>query len=156
MRYLLLAASGTAMSEGIVSCNARDDERMQNFIQITPFMHVKDIEEAVRFFVDLLGFEAWWHESSTYAYVSRDGVAIRIMSPGTDGPGTRGFRYYIDVKDVVAVVAELTPKLEAHWPGRRVHGPVDQEYGQREFMIEAPDGDLVVFGQSIFEMPLRK
>ncbi len=32
----------------------------------------------------------------------------------------------------------------------------DQEYGQREFMVLAPDGDLVVFGQSIFEMPVEK
>jgi len=30
---------------------------------------------------------------------------------------------------------------------------VNQSYGQREFMVTAPDGDLVVFGQAIFEMP---
>ena len=29
-----------------------------NFIQTTPFMHVDDLDEAVRFFTDLLGFSA--------------------------------------------------------------------------------------------------
>jgi catechol 2,3-dioxygenase-like lactoylglutathione lyase family enzyme len=30
---------------------------MPNFIQITPFMHVRDIEKALAFFNDILGFE---------------------------------------------------------------------------------------------------
>lgn len=68
------------------------------------------------------------------------------------GPGTRAFRYYIDVEDVDEVYAELKPRIDALWKGQ-VHGPVDQAYGQREFMVAAPDGDLVVFGQTIFEMP---
>ena len=76
-------------------------------------------------------------------------------SPGeVPGPGTRAFRYYIDVEDVDAVVAELKPKIDALWDGK-THGPVDQSYGQREFMVVGPDGDLVVFGQSIFEMPVK-
>jgi len=37
-----------------------------------------------------------------------------------------------------------------------VHGPVDQVYDQRQFLIEAPDGDLVVFGQAICEMPVKE
>jgi len=132
---------------------------MGNFIRITPFMHVADVDAAVRFFVDILGFKVWIHVSGGYAYVQREVAAVRILkassSPGeTPGPGTRAFRYYIDVEDVAAVVAEVRPKLEAAGlPGG--HGPVDQSYGQREFMVLAPDGDLVVFGQSIFEMPTK-
>ena len=123
---------------------------MANFICITPCMVVNDVERAVGFFVELLGFKAQI-AGATYAYVQRDGVAIRILkasdAPGeTPGPGTRSFRYYIDVRDVDAVAEEVKPKLEARWAGR-VHGPVTQPYGQREFMIEGPDGDLVVFGQ---------
>lgn len=48
---------------------------------------------------------------------------------------------------------EVRPKLEG--AGVRVHGPVDQTYGQREFMVVAPDGNLLVFGQSIVEMPTK-
>jgi hypothetical protein len=44
--------------------------------------------------------------------------------------------------------AELKPRLD-RLPARHVHGPVDQSYGQRELMIVAPDGNLLVFGQAI-------
>ena len=130
---------------------------MANFIQITPFMHVADLEGAVQFFVDVLGFKVWIN-GPTYAYVQREVAGVRIMKASTSTgeeqrPGNRAFRYYIDVKDVDAVVEELRPKLAAHWPGRQVHGPVDQPDGQREFMIEGPDGDLVVFGQEIVRVP---
>ena len=132
---------------------------MANFIRITPFMHVADVDEAVRFFVDVLGFKAWIH-GRDYAYVQRETAGVRILkasnTPGEEQrPGTRAFRYYIDVEDVDGLYAELKPKIDALWKGQ-VHGPVDQEYGQREFMVRAPDGDLVVFGQSIFEMPVRE
>ena len=72
------------------------------------------------------------------------------------GPGTRACRNYIDVEDLGAVVAELQPRLAEHWAGRRVHGPVDQAYGQRELMVEVPDGELMVFGQAIFGMPVEE
>jgi catechol 2,3-dioxygenase-like lactoylglutathione lyase family enzyme len=122
---------------------------MGNFVRITPCMHVTDVAAAAAFFRDVLGFQVWV-EGPTFAYVQREVAAMRIFkasdSPGeVPGAGTRAFRYYIDVQDVDAVAAEVKPRCEA--AGIRVHGPVDQRYGQREFMVMAPDGDLVVFGQ---------
>src|ERR1039458_2522113 len=121
---------------------------MAKFIRITPFMHVEDVDAAVAFFTDILGFKAWIHVP-TYAYVQREVAAIRIMqtsqSPGEDvPPGNRRFMYYIDVADVDDLYRELKPELDA-LPKGDVHGPVDKPYGQREFMILAPDGNLVVF-----------
>ncbi len=129
---------------------------MGKFLQITPFMHVGDVAGAVRFFVDVLGFRALI-EGPTYAYVERETAGVRIMkaseTPGeAPGPGTRAFRYYIDVEDVDGLYAEMKPRIDALWGGQ-VHGPVDQRYGQREFMVTAPDGDLVVFGERIPEAP---
>jgi catechol 2,3-dioxygenase-like lactoylglutathione lyase family enzyme len=129
---------------------------MPNFIRITPFMHVPDVSAAVAFFTDTLGFRAFIHFPD-YAYVQRETAAIRIMRastcPGEEpGPGTHAFRYYIDVHDVNALYAELKPNLDA-LPTGSVHGPIDQTYGQREFMVLAPDGDLVVFGQTLYRMP---
>lgn len=40
-----------------------------NTYQITPFMHVLDCDEAVRFFVDILGFTAVIDQGG-YAYLS--------------------------------------------------------------------------------------
>jgi catechol 2,3-dioxygenase-like lactoylglutathione lyase family enzyme len=121
-----------------------------NIIQITPFMHIDDVARAVDFFTDTLGFKCPIH-ARDYAYVEREGAGIRIQShddPAELGAAHRGFAYYVDVRDLDAVLAELGPKL-ATLPAGDVHGPVDQSYGQRELMIRAPDGNLVVFGQAI-------
>jgi len=125
-----------------------------NFIQTTSFMHVRELEPAVAFFRDLLGFKAYIHVHD-YAYLEREGCGIRIWAhPAQEGErvGNRSFRYYFDVRDVDALYAELKPKLDL-LPKGDVHGPADKHYGQRELLILAPDGDLVCFGQAIFKMP---
>jgi hypothetical protein len=40
-------------------------------------------------------------------------------------------------------------------PARDVHGPADKSYGQRELVVLAPDGNLIVFGHSISERPAK-
>jgi catechol 2,3-dioxygenase-like lactoylglutathione lyase family enzyme len=129
---------------------------MSNFIQTTPFMQVPRAEfaVAVAFFRDLLGFREHVHYPD-YAYLDREGCGIRIggYNDPEDAPrGRRNFRYYFDVRDVDALYAELKPKLDK-LPQGDVHGPANKGYGQRELLILAPDGDLVCFGQSIFQDP---
>ena len=69
---------------------------------------------------------------------------------GDDGapPGNRRFAYYIDVEDIEALYQELKPVLDK-MPPADVHGPADKPYNQRELCVLAPDGNLLVFGQSI-------
>ena len=58
---------------------------VSQFIQITPFMHVPDIDRAVAFFEEVLGFEAKFRQQD-YAYVEREGAAIRMLrNHGDDG-----------------------------------------------------------------------
>lgn len=123
---------------------------MANFIQITPFMVIADIEAALAFFTGTLGFEVLLRQSN-YAYIERDGVGFRLLEQtGEDAapPGNRRFAYYIDVRDVDGLYAELKPKLDL-LPERDVHGPADKPYGQRELLVLAPDGNLIAFGQAI-------
>ena len=123
---------------------------MSNFIQITPFLHVDDLDKALAFFNDILGFETRFRADG-YAYVHRETAGIRILqNEGSDGapPGNRRFAYYIDVRDVDALHAELKPKLDT-LPAGDVHGPADKPYGQRELLVLSPDGNLLAFGQSI-------
>jgi len=124
--------------------------RMTNFLQITPFMHVPDVDAAIAFFEDVLGFRSLFRMSD-YAYIEREGVGIRILqNHGEDGapPGNRRYAYYVDVRDVDSLYAELKPKLDALPPGD-VHGPADKPYNQRELLVLAPDGNLIAFGQAI-------
>jgi catechol 2,3-dioxygenase-like lactoylglutathione lyase family enzyme len=121
---------------------------MSNFIQVTPFMVVDDVNRAVNFFTDILGFETRFR-SGDYAYVHRETAGFRIwQQTGKDAApsGTRRFAYYIDVHDVDGLYAELKPKLDT-LPKGDVYGPVNQSYGQRELLVLAPDGNLLAFGQ---------
>lgn len=123
---------------------------MSNVIQITPFMHVEDLEQALAFFDGILGFEILYRQPG-YAYIQREKAGIRILESHGDEaapPGNRRFAYYVDVRDVDALYAELKPKLDT-LPMGDVHGPADKSYGQRELLVLVPDGNLLAFGQAI-------
>jgi catechol 2,3-dioxygenase-like lactoylglutathione lyase family enzyme len=124
---------------------------MSNFIQLTGFLYVDNLERALTFFNDILGFETRFRRAD-YAYVHRETAGFRIWEQtGADAPprGTRRFGYYIiDVHDVDRLYAELKPKLDT-LPQGDVHGPMDKSYGQRELLVLAPDGNLIAFGQAI-------
>lgn len=59
-----------------------------NIIQVTPFMHVPDIETALAFMTGILGFGTD-HREAGYAYVSRDSAGLRIMEAGPATPSGR-------------------------------------------------------------------
>ncbi|MBA3878218.1 MAG: glyoxalase/bleomycin resistance/extradiol dioxygenase family protein [Sphingobium sp.] len=121
-----------------------------NVIQITPFMHVAELEPALKFFVDILGFAVEFQQPG-YAYVALEGAGIRILEnrdPNERGVPHRGFAYYVDVRDLARIHEAIGPQLATLPPGD-VMGPIDQPYRQRELMIRAPDGNVIVFGQAI-------
>ena len=125
---------------------------MSNFIRITPFMIVDDLNRAVRFFNDILGFTTYF-SAGNYAYLQRETAGFRILEEKGQNPappGNRRYAYYIDVNDVDQLYAELKPKLDT-LPKDDVCGPIDQEYGQRELLVLVPDGNYLVFGHSIAE-----
>ncbi len=122
---------------------------MPNCREITPFLHVPDLKRALEWF-DIIGFKPRTLMVS-YAYVEREGVGVRLVeSTKEDGKPFephRGFACYVDCNDVDAIVRECLPRLKA--AGVKTLGPIDQAYNQREFIIEAPDGNMFVFGQAI-------
>ena len=123
---------------------------MSNIIQVTPFMLVPDLQKALDFMTEVLGFSVFVRMRD-YAYLSREGAGLRMMEAGPGNPfqpGTRRFAYYFDCRDVDALYAELKPKLDSLPPGD-VHGPADKPYMQRELLVLAPDGNLIAFGQAI-------
>lgn len=126
---------------------------MSNFIQITPFIHVSDLDRAVAFFIDILGFRELVRYKD-YAYVHRETVGVRLMeSHGEDvTPGHRRYAYYVDVRDVDGLYVELKPQLDT-LPAGDVHGPETTDYGMRELVILGPDGNLIAFGQDVAPMP---
>ena len=122
---------------------------MSNLLQVTPFLLVQNIENAIAFFRGTLGFRVLFRLAD-YAYVHRETVGFRLLEGSAPEmqPGTRRYAYYIDVKDVDALYAELKPKLDSLPPGS-VEAPVNREYEMREFLVLAPDGNWIAFGQEM-------
>lgn len=121
--------------------------------QATPVLHVGNLADAVVFFRDRLGFIARSNYGG-YAYLERDGAAVRVMDETIYGPppaGTRRYMVYIDLAGVDALWAELRDGL-AGLPEGTVHPPANQPYGKREFSVLGPDGNYVVFGETIFQL----
>ncbi len=129
---------------------------MTNFQQVTPFLHVPNLQKALDFFTDILGFSVPFRMDG-YAYIHRETVGFRLLEveEGEVTPGHRRFAYYIDVRDVDALYAELKPKLDT-LPPEDVHGPADKPYGQRELLVLAPDGELIAFGMAIPQVEVAK
>jgi len=122
---------------------------MQKIHQITPFLHVPDMQEALTFFCDLLTFELRARHTN-YAYIDLKGCGLRLLeepSRKLQADGKSRVTVYIDVADIDAVHAKLSPAL-ASLPPDRVEPLKNMPYGQREFQVRMPDGDWLDFGAS--------
>ena len=119
--------------------------------QITPFVPCTSLKKQIEFYRDVLGFSVGF-EADGYAFLRRDAVAIRLVevfeSADLSHP-ERQTSFYIDVDDIDALYAELSPAL-CRLPARRVRAPFNQDYGQREFHVADEDCTLIFFG-----MPVR-
>lgn len=125
---------------------------MGNLLQATPFLHVPDLAHALDLFARVLGFKVKYRVAD-YAYVERDGAAIRILEErGQSLQLEKRARVtvYIDVTDVDGLYSELASDL-AKLPAGDVEPPTDQSWNQREFQVRLPDGQWLTFGQPMGE-----
>lgn len=123
---------------------------MSNILQITPFLHVDNLAQALDLFTRVLRFEVKFSQSD-YAYLEHGPVALRILEePGrpTALGGKARMTVYIDVRDVDALYAELLPELRS-LPAGDVEPPSDKPWNQRELHVRLPDGDWLAFGQPV-------
>jgi len=124
---------------------------MPNLLQITPFLHVPNLAQALDLFTRVLRFEVKFRVAN-YAYLEREGAAIRILEETErELPSARDktrMTVYVDASDVDALYAELLPELKT-LPIGDVQAPVDQHWDQREFYVRLPDGQWLAFGQPV-------
>ncbi|MEO0622692.1 MAG: VOC family protein [Pseudomonadota bacterium] len=120
---------------------------MASIRQITPMIAVADVAASAAFFIDRLGFTGHVLAAPDYAYLARDGAAIRLVAAPPDADLDalpKLASVYFDVVDVDALWAELAPGLA----DQRTEAPHDQPYGMREFDVY--HGPLLLsFGQPI-------
>jgi hypothetical protein len=110
----------------------------------TPELFVRDVEEAIHFYTETLGFnlEGRMPEDQSkpveWAMVTGGNAAFMFQKP--DEPKrTDGVVFYLAVDDADATIEELRAR------GATVDGPVDQFYGYREATVMDPNGYKLVF-----------
>lgn len=117
------------------------------FREVNPVLAVRDVDAAIRYYTEKLGFRVSFQDSPTdpkYAGVRRDTVELHLQwhdekdfrSEGSDPPI---LRFIVDDPDT----------LFEEYKGRNALGPESQvkdtPWGTREFGLFEPDGTGLVF-----------
>lgn len=117
-----------------------------------PELWVQNVDDAVRYYTDVLGFEligrlaedAGDAKPATWAMV-RQGEAYFQFAPTKDPRATDGVIFYLEVKDVDATAEKLRSR-----GARIVAAPADQWYGWREMQVEDAAGYRLAFFSLMF------
>lgn len=114
-------------------------------LNLTAVVHVSDLNKALDYYKDVLGFKIDF-EFGEYVGLNYDNVALHLNGPSNIGtkktPGSAHF--VIDCSEVDAYY-ELISKQ-----GAIITVPIDDRaYGVRDFAVEDPDGNTLVFGKEI-------
>jgi catechol 2,3-dioxygenase-like lactoylglutathione lyase family enzyme len=132
--------------------------------RLVPELYCSDIERSASFYVDLLGFLVRFaRPEERFVYLDREGAEMMLEQPTTrmlvsaefEHPYGRGVNFQIDVADVAILYARVKAspwpvflELEDRW-----YRQDELELGNRQFVIEDPDGYLLRFFQDLGSRP---
>jgi len=106
---------------------------------------VSDLEAAIRFYRDVLGFTEDFR-FGPYAGVHRDEVQLHLCAHQVWKRPVGGGAVVVFSDEVDQFCAEIRAR------GARIEAdPADQAYGMRDFVVSDPDGNLLTFARSAEE-----
>jgi catechol 2,3-dioxygenase-like lactoylglutathione lyase family enzyme len=115
-----------------------------SFEAVTPRLPVRDVDEALTFYIEKLGFAlGWtWGTPTTHANVCRDSISFDLIAFPSERCGTA--LAYVQLSGIDAYFSELK--------GRHVEtGDIgDRPYGMRDFEVIDPNGNRIAFGEPTF------
>ena len=116
---------------------------------IAPQFLVDDLDRAIAYYCDKLGFELDFKYQSFYAAVTRDGFAIHLK----DAPKLAADREHrkqnehLDAYISVSGIRDLFSELEMR--GARVIRPLEERpWACLDFCVEDPDGYILCFSEA--------
>ena len=149
-------ARATSRSNGAVPAGG--------FNALVPELDVSNLAVSLRFWCELLGFEvAYNRPAARFAYLVRGPIQIMLCERNGNwevGDLSQPFGRGINFQMTVDALAPILDALQrAGWPLFRApedawYRTGDQEGGQREFLVQDPDGYLLRFAQDIGTRPL--
>jgi len=117
---------------------------------------VNDVDEAIPFYVERLGFKLEMHPAPPFAMLSRGDLRLVLSAPNPSGGGGQSMpdgtrpqpggwnRFAVEVSDLAAKVAELRAA------GARFRNDIVTGVGGKQILLEDPSGNPI----ELFE-PLR-
>lgn len=127
-------------------------------MSIQPFIKCSSIGESLAFYTEILDFTVNLPPSpipdsfmSKYASLDRNGYKVHLSEH--EGDGVFGNVVYIEVDNIDSLFEEfksngLNVSHPEKLPAIRLF-PTEQTWGMKEFSVSDPDGNRIVFGQSI-------
>jgi catechol 2,3-dioxygenase-like lactoylglutathione lyase family enzyme len=110
---------------------------------------VTDVDAAMKFYCEHLGFREEMHPAPTFAMLSRDDLRLALTVPGGGGGGGQPMpdgtlpepggwnRFQLEVEDLAAVVEELQKA------GARFRNEIVIGRGGNQILVEDPSGNPV-------------
>jgi catechol 2,3-dioxygenase-like lactoylglutathione lyase family enzyme len=135
------------------------------FAKLVSELICSDIERSLAFYTDVLGFDVLYaRPEDRFAYLDREGAQLMIEQPAGRAfvagelapPYGRGVNFQIEVGDVAALYRA------AEAAGAPVYLPLEEKWyrrdetllGNRQFIVQDPDGYLLRFFEDLGEKPL--
>jgi uncharacterized glyoxalase superfamily protein PhnB len=115
---------------------------------IAPQFLVDDLDRAILYYREKLGFQLDFVYESFYASVSRDGFAIHLKCAPKSAAGRehRKQSEHLDAFISVSGIEGLFSELKAR--GARVTSPLEEQpWACRDFYVEDPDGHILCFSE---------
>lgn len=107
---------------------------MGGLVAVVPVLPSRDLDRSARFYARL-GYEVVARYPD-YAILSREGAELHLTAEPVE-PGANPAGLYLRVAGVDAWAAALGARAE------------DKPWGQREFAVGDPDGNLLRFGEPV-------
>lgn len=133
---------------------------------LVPELLCRDLKASLDFYIRVAGFRiAYERPESGFAYLEREGAELMLEQVPGEGEDTsrawiagpleapfgRGINFQIEVSDVEALYAGVNAAnapvflpIESRW-----YRKTDYEVGNRQFIVQDPDGYLLRFYQDL-------
>ncbi len=135
---------------------------MSTWNKLVPELIVSNLTNSRSFWIDLIGFSIWYERvEEQFIYLDMKGVQIMLeesqegqwITGSLQPPFGRGINLQIEVEDIDPILARLN---QANWPlfvqpCERWYRANHIEHGQKQFLVQDPDGYLLRLVQVLGE-----
>ena len=139
--------------------------RAIDFRPLVPELLCRDVAASLAFYCGTLGFATLYgRDDPPFAYLEREGAQLMLDSLEPDGwltgamepPFGRGINLQIEASDLAALEGALEAAGHALFRAAEEawYAGTDRLYGQRQLLVQDPDGYLLRFCQDLGERPL--